>query len=101
MTRHKYTLGVSVGVTGKINYAGLNNNSHVGSYMIYGDAKFPLFVHERIALLKVCDSYRAVVLGIGRKLVDGLYTLYLNRAEYNELYKLRKGADDTREKGKK
>ena len=99
--KHRYTLGVSVNVDGSINYAGLNDNSGFNSYVLSGDTQFPLFVHERIALLKVADTYRAVMLGIGRKLVDGLYTIYINKDEYKELYKLRKHADDSREKGKK
>jgi len=40
-------------------------------------------------------------MGIGRKLFGGMYTIYLNPKEYNELYKLRKSADDTREESQK
>jgi hypothetical protein len=98
--KQRYSLGVSVNDDGSINYAGLNDNSN-GSYVLSGDSQFPLFVHERIALLKVADTYKAVMLGIGRKLVDGLYTVYINKDEYKELYKLRKSADDSRKKGKK
>jgi ribosomal protein S18 acetylase RimI-like enzyme len=90
MKKQRYSLGVSVQEDGTINYAGLNDNFKLGYIMFKGDTQFPLFVHERIALLKVKDSYQTVMLGIGRKLVDGLYTIYLNAGEHKELLKLKK-----------
>jgi hypothetical protein len=100
MTRKNYTLGIRIADDGGIQYATLNKNNACEATFIGNYTKLPLFVHERVALLKVADSYQAIMLGVGRMLMPNLYTIYLNLSEYKELYKLRT-ANDTGKEGKK
>ena len=101
MAKQNYTLGVTTDMDGEIQYATLNKNKTCTATLIACYTKLPLFVHERIALLKVADSYKAIMLGIGRRLMPTMFTIYLNANEYKEIYKLRKSADDSREESQK
>jgi len=50
-------------------------------------------VRERVALLKVGGNDPKVsVEGVGRKLMDNMFTVYLNKQEYNDLINQRKSA---------
>lgn len=101
MTKQYYTLGVTTNLDGEVQYATLNKNKTCEAYLVGSYVKLPLYVHERVALLKMVDSYKAVMLGVGRRLMPTMFTVYLNADEYKQIYKIIKGDDDSRKKGKK
>ncbi len=83
-----YTLGVFTGSSGAVQQATLNNNRTREAKMIKPDA-LPSFVLGRLALLRVADNpVDPVITDIGRRIVGGAYTIYLDLDEYKQIHAL-------------
>ncbi len=83
-----YTLGVFTGSSGAVQQATLNNNRTREAKMIKPDA-LPSFVLERLSLLRVADNpVDPVITDIGRRIVGGAYTIYLDLDEYKQIHAL-------------
>ncbi len=83
-----YTLGVFTGSSGAVQQATLNNNRTREAKMIKPDA-LPSFVLERLSLLRVADNpVDPVITDIGRRIVCGAYTIYLDLDEYKQIHAL-------------
>jgi hypothetical protein len=94
MTKINYTAVTFLTIDGDIDYATVNKNNTCTTTLFYSN-EVPKFVRERVALLRVNgDSPKVAVEGVGRKLMDNMYTVYLNKEEYNYLINQRKSANE-------
>lgn len=92
MTKINYTVVAILTNDGEIDYATVNKNNTCTTTLFYAN-EIPMFVRERVALLKVGgDNPKVAVEGIGRRLMGNMYTVYLSKDEYNILINQRKSA---------
>ena len=72
--KRNYTASVEIDVTGDFVKVILNNNK---LYQVRRVVTTPLFLHERVAMLRLTDINKTVNGDIiGRKLSDKLFTIY-------------------------
>ena len=78
--KRNYTASVEIDVTGDFVKVILNNNK---LYQVRRVVTTPLFLHERVAMLRLTDINKTVNGDIiGRKLSDKLFTIYLTYDEF-------------------
>jgi hypothetical protein len=81
--KRNYTASVEIDVTGDFVKVILNNNK---LYQVRRVVTTPLFLHERVAMLRLTDINKTVNGDIiGRKLSDKLFTIYLTYDEFRSM----------------
>ena len=81
--KRNYTASVEIDVTGDFVKVILNNNK---LYQARRVVTTPLFLHERVAMLRLTDINKTVNGDIiGRKLSDKLFTIYLTYDEFRSM----------------
>jgi hypothetical protein len=81
--KRNYTASVEIDVTGDFVKVILNNNK---LYQVRRVVTTPLFLHERVAMLRLTDINKTVNGNIiGRKLSDKLFTIYLTYDEFRSM----------------
>ena len=81
--KRNYTASVEIDVTGDFVKVILNNNK---LYQVRRVVTTPLFLHERVAMLRLTDINRTANGEIiGRKLSDKLFTIYLTYVEFRNM----------------
>jgi len=81
--KRNYTASVEIDVTGDFVKVILNNNK---LYQVRRVVTTPLFLHERVAMLRLTDINRTANGEIiGRKLSDKLFTIYLTYDEFRSM----------------
>jgi hypothetical protein len=81
--KRNYTASVEIDVTGDFVKVILNNNK---LYQVRRVVTTPLFLHERVAMLRLTDINRTANGEIiGRKLSDKLFTIYLTYDEFRNM----------------
>ena len=81
--KRNYTASVEIDVTGDFVKVILNNNK---LYQVRRVVTTPLFLHERVAMLRLTDINKTANGEIiGRKLSDKLFTIYLTYDEFRNM----------------
>jgi hypothetical protein len=78
-----YTASVQIDITGDFVKIILNDNKLIQAKRV---VTAPLFLHERVAMLRLTDINRTADGGIiGRKISDKLFTIYLTNEEFKSI----------------